>query len=159
MRERAPEEMGGGGCIYWILIAIAGLGLSVQAGKQYLLQKTSSHFYMMLTFIIFSIGWSYIGYVLRTGKSMDTLEPVWAFITIILGLLLTPVFCKHFYMLVGDRGGFCLEAGFLGMIVGFMLITTQSYQVLPFLGMISLGLLFLGYVRLQELLFRKSSQL
>jgi hypothetical protein len=123
-----------------------------------LLQKTSAHFYMMLTFIVFSFGCIYIGYVLQTGKSMHTLEPVWAFLTITLGLLLTPVFYKHFYMLVGDRGGVCLEAGFLGMIVGFMPITTHTYQVLPFLGMISLGSLFLGYVRLQELLFCKSRQ-
>jgi hypothetical protein len=131
------------------------LGLSLQAGKQYLLQKTSAHFYMMLTFIVFSTGSTYIGYVLSTGKSIYTLEPAWAFITITLGLLLTPVFYKHFFMLVGDRGGICLEAGFLGMVVGFMLIFTQAYQALPFLGMICLGFFFLGYVRLQEQLFER----
>jgi hypothetical protein len=132
------------------------LGLSVQAGKQYLLQKTSAHFYMMLTFIVFSAGCSYIGYVLSTGKSMHTLEPAWASLTLALGLLLTPVFYKHFLMLAGDRGGICLEAGFIGMVVGFMLINTHAYQALPFLGIISLGSFFLGYVRLQELMFRKS---
>jgi hypothetical protein len=144
--------------MYWILMAIAGLGLAVQAGKQCLLQKTSAHFYMMLTFIVFSASCSYIGYILGTGRSMHTLEPAWAFLTITVGLLLTPVFYKHFFMLVGDRGGICLEAGFLGMVVGFILIITHAYQALPFLGMISLGLFFLGYVRLQEQLFRKSSR-
>ncbi|TFE25544.1 hypothetical protein [Cohnella luojiensis] len=58
--------------------------------------------------------------------------------------------------LAGDRGGICLEAGAVGMVVGFMLIITHAYQALPFLGMIILGSLFLGYVRLQELMFRKS---
>jgi hypothetical protein len=158
MKESTPEGTGGGGCIYWILIAIAGLGLSVQAGKQFLLQKTSAYFYMMLTFIVFSTGCIYIGFVLHTGNSIHTLEPVWAFLTITLGLLLTPVFYKHFFMLVGDRGGICLEAGFLGMVVGFMLITTHAYQVLPFLGLISLGSFFLGYVRLPEQLFVKKQE-
>jgi hypothetical protein len=114
---------------------------------------------MMLTFNVFSTGCSYIGYVINTGKSIHTLESAWAYLTISVGLFLTPVFCKHFFILVGDRGGICLEAGFLGMIVGFMLIIIHNYQALPFLGMFSLGTFFLGYVRLQELLFRKSSQL
>jgi hypothetical protein len=106
---------------------------------------------MMLTFIVFSIGCNYIGYVLRTGKFMHTLEPAWALLTITLGLLLTPVFYKHFYMLVGDRGGICLEAGFLGMVVGFMLIIIHAYQALPFLGIISLGSFIIGYVRLSKI--------
>jgi hypothetical protein len=122
-----------------------------------LLQKASVHFYMMLTFIVFSTCCGYIAYLLGTGKSMHLLEPVWAFITIIVGLSLTPVFYKHFFVLAGDRGGICLEGGFLGMIVGFMLITTHSYNILPFIGMTSLAAFFLGYVRLQNLLYHRTS--
>jgi hypothetical protein len=113
---------------------------------------------MMMTFIVFSTSCGYIGYVISTGKSIHTLETAWSYLTISLGLFLTPVFYKHFFILVGDRGGICLEAGFLGMIVGFMLIIIHDYQALPYLGMIILGSFFLGYFRLNELLFRKSSQ-
>ncbi|MFC5649482.1 hypothetical protein ACFPYJ_10125 [Paenibacillus solisilvae] len=93
-----------------------------------------------------------MGYILCTGKSMHMLETAWAFFTIALGLVFTPLFYKHFFMLAGDRGGIYLEAGFLIMVSGLMVIMIHSYQALPFLGMISLGFFFLGYVRLQELL-------
>jgi hypothetical protein len=138
--------------MFWILTALTGFLLSIQAAKQCHLQKASVHFYMMLTFIVFGTGFGYIAYLFGAGKSVYLLDSVWTLITIIVGLLLIPVFYKHFFILVGDRGGICLEGGFLGMILGFMLITTHAYHILPFIGMIILASFFFGYVRLQNLL-------
>jgi hypothetical protein len=134
-------------------IAIAGLLLSVLAGKQYFLHKASFHLYMMLTFLVFSSGCGYIGYSMSIGRP-EQIAHTWAILTILIGLLLTPVFYKHFFALVGDRGGICLEGGFLGMVMGLMFITTPTHWVLPLLGMVCLASFYFGYARIQQLLRR-----
>jgi hypothetical protein len=75
-----------------------------------------------------------------------------AVLTTAAAVVLVLLFWKHFLLLAGDRGGLCLEAGLLGMVTGWMLLSLGEYQLVPFVVMISLAAFFMGYVRLHRLL-------
>jgi hypothetical protein len=139
-------------CILSILAAFFGWVMSVQAGKHYRMDKAPFHIYMLLVFLTFSLGCGYIGSILELHRHLPVLELVWMIMTITAALLLIPIFYHHFLLLAGDRGGFCLGAGLVAMVLGLMFITISEYRVLPAVGMVSLLAFFIGYNRLRNLL-------
>jgi hypothetical protein len=86
------------------------------------------------------------------GYPKSLLELLWTLMTVITVLLLTPVFYAHFDRLASDLGGFCMEAGVILMIVGLMLVITGDFHVIPWIGMMSLTLFYMGYIRLRALI-------
>jgi hypothetical protein len=137
--------------IFWLLTSLAGFIMAVHAGKQYWIQKERLHALPFIVFLTLSIGFGFIGYLYGMGCPKSLLEHLWTLMTVITALLLTPVFYAHFDRLASDPGGFCIEAGIIVMLVGLMLVITGDIHVIPWIGVMSLTLFYMGYVRLRAL--------
>jgi hypothetical protein len=137
--------------IFWQLITLTSLLMAVHAGKQYWIQKEMLHVFPFNVFLTLSVGFGFIGYMYGMDFPKTLLEPLWTLMTVITVLLLTPVFYAYFDRLASDFGGFCMEAGVILMLVGLMLVITGDFHVIPWIGMISLTLFYMGYIRLRAL--------
>jgi hypothetical protein len=109
------------------------------------------HVLPFIVFLTLSVGFGLIGYLFGMGYSKSLLESLWTLMTIITVLLLAPVFYAHFDRLVSDFGGFCMEAGIILMLIGLMLVITDEFHLIPWIGMLSLSLFYMGYIRLRAL--------
>jgi hypothetical protein len=137
--------------IFWLLITLAGLLMAVHTGKHYWIQKETLHVLPFIVFLTMSVGFGFIGYWYGMGFPISLLEPFWTLMTVITVLLLTPVFYSHFDRLASDLGGYCMEAGVILMLVGLMLVITGDFQMIPWIGMLSQTLFYMGYIRLRAL--------
>jgi hypothetical protein len=137
--------------LIWQLLALAGFLMAVHAGKQYWIHKAILHLFSFIIFLTLSVGLGFIGYLYSSDCPLPILELLWALMTVIITFLLTPVFYAHFDKVAADRGGFCMEAGIILMIVGLIGAATGDFHVILWIGMLSLTLFYMGYIRLQAL--------
>jgi hypothetical protein len=137
--------------LIWQLLALAGFLMAVHAGKQYWIHKAIFHLFSFIIFLTLSIGLGFIGYLYSLNCPLPVLEPLWAMMTVIIALLLIPVFYSHFDKMAADHGGFCMEAGIILMVVGLIVVTTGDFHVILWIGMLSLTLFYIGYIRLRAL--------
>jgi hypothetical protein len=137
--------------LIWLLATLAAFFMAVYTGKQYWIQKEKLHVLPFIVFLTLSTGFGFIGYLYGLGCPKSLLEPLWTLMTVITALLLAPVFYAHFDRLASDLGGFCMEAGIILMLVGSMLVITGDFHLIPWIGMMSLTLFYMGYVRLRAL--------
>jgi hypothetical protein len=137
--------------LIWKLLALAGFLMAVHAGKQYLKHKAMLHIVSLIIFLTLSVGLGFIGSLYSSNSTQLILVPLWTMMTVIIGFLLSLVFYAHFDRVRADRGGFCMEAGIILMLVGLIVVMTDHFQVILWIAMLCLILFYMGYIRLQTL--------